>query len=227
MPAIAHAGDNDDTVFLKNGGRIRGTVLVEDPGKGVTIKLADGTSRTLAPAEVKNVEYGGAAAAPAAAPTPAPVASAPAPAPAAAAPAPAAPAPAALPISATPAQPAEPHYHRRMGLLITGIVVMGAGAVAAGVGAGLAVSAEGHGNSCNGSGSGGCTDESTQAAGIGLAVLGGVALAAGAPFLILGMIKKPDDPRAESGKITLVPGRVALTPVATNNTWGLQLSGNL
>ena len=36
----AFAGDLD-TVFLKDGGRIRGTVMVEDPKDGVQIKLPD------------------------------------------------------------------------------------------------------------------------------------------------------------------------------------------
>jgi len=50
-------GDALDTVFTKGGGRLRGTVAQEDPTAGVIIKLADGTIRTVTPADVLRVEY--------------------------------------------------------------------------------------------------------------------------------------------------------------------------
>jgi hypothetical protein len=63
----------DDTVFLKSGGRIRGTVMVEDPSSGVRVKLSDGTVREVPAADVARVEYASDAhsAAPPAAPAPA------------------------------------------------------------------------------------------------------------------------------------------------------------
>lgn len=47
----------DDLVWLKNGGRLRGQVLSEDPKEGVKIKLADGRTRVVPVAEVNKVEY--------------------------------------------------------------------------------------------------------------------------------------------------------------------------
>src|ERR1700710_1298319 len=58
----AALADDTDTVFLASGGRVRGKVMEEDPKTGVSIKLLDGTVRTLKPPEVKQVVYAGAAA---------------------------------------------------------------------------------------------------------------------------------------------------------------------
>jgi hypothetical protein len=55
----ARADNVTDTVLLTNGGRVRGTVMEEDPQKGTSIKLVDGTFQRLKPAEVKQVLYGG------------------------------------------------------------------------------------------------------------------------------------------------------------------------
>jgi hypothetical protein len=77
LPGATRASDAEDTVFLVNGGRVRGTVMEEDPAKGVTVKLPDGSVRKIAPAEVKRVQYG--AEAPKPAPLPAPARAAPAP----------------------------------------------------------------------------------------------------------------------------------------------------
>lgn len=52
-----------DTVFLTSGGRVRGTVIADEPA-GVTMQLPDGTTRKLLRAEVTRVEYAGSAAAP-------------------------------------------------------------------------------------------------------------------------------------------------------------------
>jgi hypothetical protein len=54
----ARADDAPDTVMLTNGGRVRGTVMEEDPEKGTSIKMPDGTVRRLDPSEVKRVVYG-------------------------------------------------------------------------------------------------------------------------------------------------------------------------
>lgn len=232
VPAIAHAGDSDDTVFLKNGGRVRGTVLVEDPGKGVTIKLADGTTRTVPAADVKNVQYGAPPSAPAPAPASAgaPVAVAPPP-PGMAPPesAAAAPAPVAAAPFAPPPPPPEPQYHRRTGLLVTGIIAMGSGALAGLIGSAMVIAGTNSKYECYGPSNDSCgnyDDHDLTEPGAAIGVTGAVVLAAGVPFFILGLIKVPNEPK-DSGKITLVPSRVVVTPVATNNTWGLQLSGNL
>jgi hypothetical protein len=58
LTAHAAAGDVDDTVFLKNGGRARGTVVEEDPTAGVSVRLPNGTFRSFKPQEVARVEYG-------------------------------------------------------------------------------------------------------------------------------------------------------------------------
>jgi hypothetical protein len=69
----------DDTVFLKNGGRVRGSVVEEDPQKGVRVKLQDGTLRTVTSGDVDHVQYGDAASPPvAASPPPAVIPAAPA-----------------------------------------------------------------------------------------------------------------------------------------------------
>jgi hypothetical protein len=59
-PRGALAGDIDDTVYLRNGGRVRGVVLEESPSVGVRIRLPDGTTRSLEAAEVHHVAYGSA-----------------------------------------------------------------------------------------------------------------------------------------------------------------------
>ena len=58
MTGQADAGDIDDTVFLKSGGRARGTVIEEDPRTGVTLRLPNNTLRTFKPDDVARVEYG-------------------------------------------------------------------------------------------------------------------------------------------------------------------------
>lgn len=50
-----------DNVYLTNGGRVRGQVM-EDDGKGVSVLLADGSTRKIPRAEVMRVEYAGSAA---------------------------------------------------------------------------------------------------------------------------------------------------------------------
>jgi hypothetical protein len=101
IPTAASAGDVDDTVLLKNGGRVRGTVMSEDPGQGVSVKLADGSVRAIPTAEVERVEYGTQAAeappgtAPPAAPGPLP---------------PPAPVGGAAPLATNPATPAPPQH---------------------------------------------------------------------------------------------------------------------
>lgn len=51
-------GPNLDTVFLRDGGRLRGTVVEEIPGTGVSIQLPDGELRKVPAADVLRVEYG-------------------------------------------------------------------------------------------------------------------------------------------------------------------------
>jgi serine/threonine-protein kinase len=61
-PATSPPSDDDavpDTVMLTKGGRLVGAVMEEDPRKGITIRLLDGTVRHLAPGEFKQVLYRG------------------------------------------------------------------------------------------------------------------------------------------------------------------------
>lgn len=46
-----------DEVKLKNGGRVRGTIMEEDPKTGVRVQLADGTVRVIEAAKVEKVIY--------------------------------------------------------------------------------------------------------------------------------------------------------------------------
>src|SRR5262249_49139105 len=92
--------DGDDVVYLKNGGRMRGSVMVEDPQRGVRIKLIDGTVKTVPPSDVDHVDYAQSASAPRAAPPAHAPPEQPAPAPAQPSPAPP---PAAAPPPSSPA----------------------------------------------------------------------------------------------------------------------------
>lgn len=51
------AAPRPDQVLMKGGGRVRGTVMVEDPS-GVSIRLLDGSSRKIPRAEIDRVELG-------------------------------------------------------------------------------------------------------------------------------------------------------------------------
>ena len=55
---LATAAPALDTVFLRNGGRLRGTVVEEDPAKGISIQLPTGEVRKLLPSDIARVEYG-------------------------------------------------------------------------------------------------------------------------------------------------------------------------
>jgi hypothetical protein len=52
----AAAQDLPDTVFLKDGGRVRGTIMVDD-SKGVQILLPDQSTRTYARGEIERIDY--------------------------------------------------------------------------------------------------------------------------------------------------------------------------
>jgi hypothetical protein len=54
---IAGTSPAYDTVFLKNGGRLRGEVIEADPKVSVTIQLPGGERRKLPAAEVLRIEY--------------------------------------------------------------------------------------------------------------------------------------------------------------------------
>lgn len=94
-----------DTVMLRDGGRLRGTVVEETRAGGVTIQLPDGRVERVAPGEVQRVVYGDGAVGVLGGEPPASV---PAPAAAAAPAAPAGEAPAAAPEPGVPPQAAVP-----------------------------------------------------------------------------------------------------------------------
>jgi hypothetical protein len=87
LAAALAATPATDTVFTADGGRVRGTVVEEGP-KGVTIQLADGTTRTYEAGQFTRIEYADGTVSTPRPPPPPPQA-----APAAAAPAAAAPVP--------------------------------------------------------------------------------------------------------------------------------------
>lgn len=78
--AQAARAEDPDTVMLANGGLVRGTVVEEDPVKGVSVRLADGTVRKVPPNELKRVVYAADAKADAARPASPSAGAAPAPA---------------------------------------------------------------------------------------------------------------------------------------------------
>lgn len=197
---VAYAGD-DDIVFLANGGRLRGTVFEEDPSRGVTIKLIDGTTRTLAPGDVQRVQYGARAAAAPAAPPPAAAPTTPAAPGPAAAPAPywatgSTPYPAAW----TPGRDArdgnKERGRRSVGLMVTGIVVGGLGAGALGVGVAVFTQSFG-GSQCSTAHWSyydqayvyeyeACDDETMRNVGIGMMIGGGASLGLGLFMALFG-----------------------------------------
>ncbi|MET0385577.1 MAG: hypothetical protein ABW321_06445 [Polyangiales bacterium] len=206
--SAAHAQDAVDTVYLKNGGRVRGTVISEEPDAGVTLKQIDGKTRVIPAADVKQVEY----AQPAAAPAPPPPVAAPG----------AAPAP--LPVYTPYQTPAhgyqlegnyveQPRTRRRTGLLIVGIVAMSVGAILFATGTVTMASED-----CFD----GCSD-STQTPGTAAMVGGGILFSVGIPLVILGSIRVTDDrPRAA------VPERaLSLLPSIGRDGFGLRLAGTL
>jgi hypothetical protein len=101
-----------DTVVLKDGSKLRGTVIEEDPKRGVTVLLLDGTTRKVAKPVLDHIDY-----APPAAPVVAPVAPA----------APVAPPPVVYANTEAPA-PA-PAAHRSSGALVAGAILMSVGAI--------------------------------------------------------------------------------------------------
>lgn len=213
IPSVARAGDTDDTVLLKNGGRVRGTVLVEDPDSAVIVKVADGTTRVIKFSDVQGVQYGAQPTAPAVAPAPAPVA------------VPVAPASIAVPKAPTTAPVTEalppPRRHRRKELLWTGVIVMGVGAGTALAGV-VAAGAECWGDyfsrSCD---SGGKAPPVLMTAGVLIA-------AAGAPFFILGLIKVPDHPAEVAGNRERSAALLTVAPaVFANDTFGLKFAGSM
>jgi hypothetical protein len=86
LAAALAAAPNYDTVTTADGTRLIGTVVEESPTRGVTIQLADGTTRRLERADVRRIEFSDGSVtvweAPAAPPVAAPVQAAPAPQPA-------------------------------------------------------------------------------------------------------------------------------------------------
>lgn len=55
---LALAAKGLDTIHLRAGGEVRGTIVTEDPKKGVTIKLPDGKTRKLRAAEIEKIDHG-------------------------------------------------------------------------------------------------------------------------------------------------------------------------
>ena len=58
LSAASALAQGTDVVMLANGGRLRGTVEVYEPGADVVIVLSDGTRRTVPAAEVAQVVFG-------------------------------------------------------------------------------------------------------------------------------------------------------------------------
>jgi len=56
--APPHQAGPPDSVFFTGGGRVRGTVIQEDPKTGVKLRLLDGSLRTYGPEEYTRIEYG-------------------------------------------------------------------------------------------------------------------------------------------------------------------------
>jgi hypothetical protein len=57
-PPIVLPVERLDTVYLANGGRVRGLVTEESPNEGVVMRLLDGSERRYPRGEVILVQYG-------------------------------------------------------------------------------------------------------------------------------------------------------------------------
>ena len=55
---VSLAAPDLDTVMLRDGGRLRGTIVEETRAAGVTIQLPDGRVERVAPEQVQRVVYG-------------------------------------------------------------------------------------------------------------------------------------------------------------------------
>ncbi len=213
----ARAADAPDTVMLSNGGRMRGTVMEEDPQRGTSIKLLDGTVKRLAPAEVASVIHAGdAAPAPPSTPPPAPVVPL---APVAAAPIAVQPAavPGAAPVGVLPAlddrtaygaqyAPPVPRHRPGQGAVTAGLVILTLGGAVASVG-GVVI---GDGSSSN--------NDGEIAAGISTAVVGLGVFAVGGIVALIGVAI-----RASSAD-PLAPPRVAVEPTFGIDREGIRLT---
>jgi hypothetical protein len=239
----AAAQDTSDAVVLKSGERIQGSILVENPASGVTVKMADGTTRAIPAELVGSVQYGGAAGSVTAV-------------------TPAGPPPTAAPIpppawnqpgwqAAPSRQPyAEGHYrlraedeeyqprirtHRRVGFLIAGMVGMGVGAITAIAGGVLWANAD----TCGLSdydyyyGNYDCYRDDRDrlhAIGVGMVIGGGVVFAAGTALLVLGLIKVADTGPARvrrRWRADNKPTWQLLPAMLDRNTVGLRLAGTM
>jgi hypothetical protein len=185
-PAAAPLADaRVDEVLLTDGGRVRGTIMVEDARSGVSIRLPDGTTAFVPAARIVAVHY---AYAPSTYPG-------------------------MMPPYTLPPPPPLQRRHRRPGLIAGGGVLMGLGLVHAMMGGYfIAFSQAQYSSTCitdeysNGEyWSSGCDhrDDTLQSLGIGMLVGGGLALAAGIPMLVIGLKKVPDTSSAASAPLSI------------------------
>src|SRR5512137_1210594 len=84
VAVLLAAAPQADTVFIANGGRVRGSVI-EENAQGVSIQVLDGSTRRYDVKDVVRIEYGDGSVSTPRPPAPAAPPPAPAPAPAAAA----------------------------------------------------------------------------------------------------------------------------------------------
>jgi hypothetical protein len=215
VTSMAQADEPSDVVMLANGGRMRGTVVEHDPSKSTTIRLLDGTTRKLKASEVARIQYGEAAVPAAALPVAAPLPP-PAPPPVVLAPVSFA-APAATPRRAADSDDASAVETRMKSkpLFVTGIILMGVGAVAAVAGGAYYAAHSGTQTagyqSC---GDLGCTnshenyqDSTDTTIGEGLAVGGGIAVATGLVFMLIGKHRVPVKRPVDAWTFTPTVGR--------------------
>jgi hypothetical protein len=189
----ARADEPIDTLLMTNGGRMRGTVMEEDPQKGTSIKLLDGTVKRLKPGEVKEVMYGGQEPGAAAVP---PIAPLPPPPPPSAVQAPAGVLPALDDHPPTGKTAAAAGSRPGGGLITAGIVLLCGGAAVALIGFGVGQSDPGGGAIA------------TMAVGGSIMVLGGILGIAGAS--VRSSSRAPASPGKVSIDPWLLPGRAGL-----------------
>jgi hypothetical protein len=223
-PASAAHADGDatapsDAVVLKDGSKLRGTVIEEDPKRGVTMLLLDGTTRNVAKASLDHIDYAPTTPRRSAAPLVAPIA-------------PIAPPPVVYG-SSSPAPPVV-MTHSNTGVVVAGAAMLGAGALLVlGGGVYYSSSTKNHTarygqcpnvNDCN-VGSETFHDSDGETIAAGLIVGGAVLVVAGAIVLVVGSRHHTVAPAAwlAAGTPHLALGEVSSPVFVTPSRGGLTL----
>lgn len=57
LSSVSAFADGVDVVHLKNGGRVQGVVIEDDPAAGATVRLGDGTTKKIPKSAISSIDY--------------------------------------------------------------------------------------------------------------------------------------------------------------------------